>query len=110
MTLVDPDHVQISRLFVLKLKKAPCIYKHGSVAILTDPTLVMFLPSYCIHILGHIEINSTRRKYSRKYSISITKRSTTYIIMYLTNHGKYWRPPSSLFHLKLSVKLAGGSQ
>ena len=63
------DQVQISSLFERNLLEAQCAYKREGVAILIIHTLVLFLPSNCTHMLPHCEINSTRRKYSRKCGI-----------------------------------------
>ena len=54
------DKVQISCSFRLYLVGAQCTYKHGSVARLIVPTLVLFPPSNCTCISVYHEINVER--------------------------------------------------
>ena len=69
----------ISHSFALEV---PCVYERESVAILIEPTLVLSPPSNCTRILGHVEINSTHGKYSRKCG--------TMILWYRVNIRDYW--------------------
>ena len=63
--------MQTSHLFVLNLIGVLCAYKSGSVAVLIVPTLVLFPPSNCPHMLAHSEMtcNSTHGKNSKKYGM-----------------------------------------
>ena len=55
--LICHDQVQISHLFELNMLGVQCAYKHGSVAILIVPTLVLFPPSNHTRMLAYSEIN-----------------------------------------------------
>ena len=70
---------------MLKLLEAQCAYKRESVVILIEPTLVLFPPLNCTHILEHSEINSTCRKYSRKYGTADTIETT--LVEYMDDKG-----------------------